>query len=483
MAKLNGKQQSNKVVNESGGYAYKQSDKMLLVSQVLCSFYNEKKFYKDNSQEIVENAKKLIQSGDDNARFVAKLCVYARKEFNMRTISQVLAVILANEKNGIPYAKNTISSICLRVDDIINIVAFQLNEYGHTIPNQMKKGLSIAFNNFNEYQFAKYNRKGQVKLKDTLRLVHPIPKDEEQSILFKKILKDDLKTPYTWEVELSTKGNTKEVWEELIASKKVGYMAILRNLRNILKNGVNNIDDVYNFLENENAIKNSKLLPFRYYTAYKEVENLNYATNRTFEVLENAMQKSLNNIEKINGLSFVCGDVSGSMIYPISEKSKIKCIDISNLMVAMANHICEDSITGVFSERFKKITMSNKKSVLSNAKNIRWKWGGTNINSTIEYLLDNNIYVDRIIIFSDNEANKQFSYKRTQDLFNEYKRKINPNCWVHSIDLLGYGTVQFDENDKNVNLIAGWSEKLLQFIPLIERGANGIIQEIEQYEY
>jgi hypothetical protein len=493
MAKLNGKAKTNKTTNKSGGVAYKQSYKMLLVSQVLCSFYNESKFYGDNSAEIIENAKQVIQNSDEDALFVSKLCMYARKEFNMRTISQVLAVVLANEENGIKYAKDTISNVCLRVDDITNIVAFQLNEYGHTIPNQMKKGLSIAFNKFDEYQFAKYNRKGEVKLRDALRLTHPKPKDENQSELFKKILNDNLETPYTWEVELSTKGNTKEVWEELISSKRLGYMATLRNLRNILTAKVDNIQDVYNYIENENAIKNSKQLPFRYYSAYKEIDKRGLGTNKTYSVLSNALQKSLNNIETLKGLSFICGDESGSMNCGISFKSDITCKDISNLMVAMANYICEDSITGLFADGFRIVSMNKNNSVLSNALSIQNHQGGTNINSTVKYLLDKNIKVDRIIIFSDNEANEQYTSlgwgwgerinKTTQQLFDEYRRKINHNCWLHAIDLEGYGTVQFNEYDNHVNLIAGWSEKLLNFIPLVERGADGIVKEIENYEF
>lgn len=485
MATLNKSSKGKNITtNLEGSKAYKQSDKMLLVSQVLTSFYNEQKFYGDNSKDIIKNAKRLVQSSDENANFVSKLCVYARKEFNLRTISQVLAVVLANEKNGRKYARNTIKNVCLRVDDMLNILAFQINEYGHTVPNQMKLGITDAFNKFDEYQFAKYNRKTQIKLRDALKLTHPKPKDQETRELFGKILNDTLETPYTWEVELSTKGNTKEVWEELIQSKKVGYMAILRNLRNILKANVDSeyLDMVYSYLENENAIKNSKQLPFRWYEAYKTLERERLGTNKTFNVLENAIEKSLNNIEKLKGLSYISTDVSGSMTWNvISKKSNVRPVEIGALLLSMANKICDDSITTTFHTSCKPCVLNPKNGVINNAKSVRIDGGGTDMMCAIEYLIDNNIKVDRIIIFSDNEVNSRKNV--VQSIFNVYRSQINPNCWLHAIDLEGYGTVQFNEHDKHVNLIAGWSEKLLQFIPMVEKGANGIVKEIEDYDF
>ena len=50
-----------------------------------------------------------------------------------------------------------------------------------------------------------------------------------------------LDIPNTWETKLSSQGNKKEVWEELIMSNSVPYMAMIRNLRNILKAGVSDV--------------------------------------------------------------------------------------------------------------------------------------------------------------------------------------------------------------------------------------------------
>ena len=105
-------------------------------------------------------------------------------------------------------------------------------------------------------------------MKDALFLVHPKAKDEAQQALFNKIVKDELQVPYTWEVELSALGQQKfdsdEVkkdvfrakWEELIFSNKMGYMATLRNLRNILEAEVSKtaLNKVCDYLSNEKAV-------------------------------------------------------------------------------------------------------------------------------------------------------------------------------------------------------------------------------------
>ena len=75
---------------------------------------------------------------------------------------------------------------------------------------------------------------------------------------------------------------------ELIDSKKVGYMALLRNLRNILNANPSNVNKVLEYIENPEAVKKSKQLPFRYLSAYKELKNT--GGSRVFDALENAVE-------------------------------------------------------------------------------------------------------------------------------------------------------------------------------------------------
>lgn len=476
MSKFNFKN-SMKTVNICGHDAYKMTDKERLVTQVMTSLFNEDKYYGDNSKEIVSTAQKIIE---EDPRFIANLCLYARKEMYLRTISHVLLGELAHENAGKPYVRRVMNKSIERADDMTETIAYYINTYGKPIPNSMKKGIADRLLCFDEYQLAKYNRGGDIKLKDLLLLVHPKAKNEEQNNMFKRLLEDKLETPVTWETHVSGRGNKKEVWEELIEGKNLGCMAMLRNLRNIVKADVSNIDKVYEFLSDENMVLKNKLLPFRYYSAYKTLKNEGLGTSKIFDSLETAIKHSTRNINKLSGKTLIAADVSGSMNSRISGKSDITCAEIALMMMSMANYICEETITTTFDTRLYVYNLSTKNGIIANANSIAVNGGGTDISLPLRYLLRSSIFVDRIIILSDNEIN--YGYGNVcQKYVDEYKHKINPQVWVHAIDMQGYGTQQFYGD--RVNIIAGWSEKILDFIHQAEEGTGSLIEKIQTYYF
>lgn len=476
MSKLNAKN-TMKTVNNSGHEAFKMNDKDKLVIQVLTSLFNEDKFYGDNSKDIVETVKRVIKN---DPRFVANLCVYARKEMLLRTMSHVLLGELAKSSMGKPYVRKVINQSVERVDDMTETLYYYINTYGKPIPNSMKMGISDKLLSFDEYQFAKYNRSGSVKLKDLLCLVHPKAKNEEQNDMFKRLLEDKLQTPITWETQLSSRGNTKEVWEELIDNNSLGYMAMLRNLRNIIKSDVSNINKVYEFLSDEKRVLKNKLLPFRYYSAYNTLKNEGIGTSKIFDTLETAIKHSTRNINRLSGKTLISADVSGSMNGFISQKSNVSCAEIAVLMMAIAIYICEETITTTFDTNLYMSSLSSQNGIIANASSIEVHGGGTDISLPIKYLLQHKIFVDRIIILSDNEINYGYDYV-CQRYVEEYKHKVNPKVWIHAIDMQGYGTQQFYGD--RANILAGWNEKILDFIYQVEQGTESLIEKIENYYF
>ena len=470
---------TNKTTNLSGAVAYKMTDKDKLISQVLTSFFNEAKFYGDNSKALVETATKVASK---DPRFVANLAIYARKEFHLRSVAHVLTCIIANVTDSKKYTRQVMNYVVERADDLTEILACYLDMYGKPIPNSLKKGLADNLAKFNEFQISKYNGGNKtVKFKDILQLTHAKPKNDKQSELFKKILEDNLETATRWETELSANGNNEESWESLIENNQLGYMAALRNLRNIINANPKNIDKVYEKLANKDEVLKSKQLPFRFYSAWKEIHDLPNTTNKVLDVLNDAIEYSVENIEKIPGKTAICIDCSGSMGSPISSKSDMHCYEIASLLGAMANKICDEAIIYTFSNTAKKLTLSSRGSILENAKSIGYAMGGTNIAAPIDQMYYDNVIVDRIIILSDNEANHQFTniYYTAESVAQEYRQKIGKDIWVHAIDLMGYGTQQF--YGSRTNLIAGWSEKILSFINLAEEGNGKLLSTIENY--
>lgn len=477
MAKFNSTA-SIKTMNKSGHVAYSMSDKEKLVTQVLTSFFNESKFYGDNSKEIKETIQRVVVHDPE---FIAKLAIFARCEFNMRSVSHVLTAFLAHEVAGKPFTRKIVKAISLRGDDATEIMACYLNLFGKPIPNSLRKGIADVMRDFDEYTLAKYKGEGNaVKMRDLLCLCRPSPKNEAQSDMWKRLLNGELETPYTWETELSAKGNNADTWEKLIDSGKVGYMALLRNLRNILKANPRNVNKVLETIENPEKVKRSKQLPFRFLSAYKELEGI--GGSRVFDALENAVEASIENIPKLSGTTVIAVDTSGSMGCQLSAKSKVKCYEVAMLLGLIANKICENSIFYTFDTEINKYPLSSRNGILYTVTKQARAGGGTNMCLPFNRMIVDKVKADRVIVISDNECNSVgwLSHKTVQAYADEYRKVSGNNIWVHAIDLQGYGTQQF--HGKKTNVIAGWSEKVFEFIKLAEQGEGNLVKTIEAIE-
>lgn len=464
-----------RTTNKEGHAAYKMTDKAKLVTQVLTSFFNESKFYGDNSKEMQETIKSVLKT---DPQFVANLAVFARREFNMRTVSHVLVSFLAHEPAGKIYARKAVKAVSLRGDDVTEIMAFYLSTFGKPIPNALKRGINDAMQGFDAYTLAKYKGEGKsVKMRDLLCLCRPTPKTAEQSQLFNDLLNGTLETPYTWETELSAKGNNAETWEALIDSGKVGYMATLRNLRNIIKANPRNVKDALSYIANPGAVRRSKQLPFRFLSAYKELQDI--AGSKVFDALEDAVDASIENMPQLPGTTVIAVDKSGSMSFTVSAKSKVRCYEIAYMLGLMANRICENSIFYTFDNDIRKAPVSHRSGILHTALNASCG-GGTAMQLPFLKMIEDKVKADRIIILSDTECNGGWN-KPVQHWADTYRQKTGNDIWVHAIDLQGYGTQQF--HGKKTNIIAGWSEKVFDFIKLAEQGEGTLEKAIANYEY
>lgn len=466
-----------KTVNKCGAPAYSMDAKSKLVTQVLTSFFNESKYYGDNSAEMQETIKAVIAK---EPQFVSNLAVFARRVFNMRSVSHVLTAYLAHEVSGKPYVRGTVEGVTLRGDDLTEIMAFYLATFGKPIPNSLRRAIADKLVAFDGYTLAKYKGDSKsVKMRDLICLCRPRPQTSKQEDLFKRCLENCLETPLTWESELSANGNNAETWEKLIDSGKVGYMALLRNLRNIIRANPSNIQIVYDTIQDPDRVIKSKQLPFRFYAAYKAVADI--AGSKVFDVLESALESSVENMPKLPGTTVIAVDISGSMGSPVSSNSEVKCYEIAMLLGLLANRICENSYFYTFNNRLVKQAVSSKCNILETVR-VAGCNGGTNMSLPFQKMIDDKINADRIIVLSDNMNNGGiWGNSPTQHYADQYRKITNNNLWVHGIDLQGYGTQQF--HGQKTNIIAGWSEKVLDFILLAEQGEDTLIQRISNYHW
>jgi hypothetical protein len=503
------------VTNYEGAKAFKMSAEMELYTTVVTWSLNDTFYEKDEAR--MERLRTLIAKC--NPVFVGKLAVYARTKMYMRSVPLVLATELAKLHSGDDLVARVTDGVVGRADEITELLAcYQvLNQRKGTkklnrLSKQMQKGLSLAFNRFDEYQFAKYNRDGAVKLRDALFLVHPRAKDDLQQLIFNKIVANDLQTPYTWETELSALGQLnfdsveakaiafRAKWEELIDSGKVGYMALLRNLRNIQEAGVSyaHFKKVCATLSDGEQVAKAKQFPFRYLAAYRElitptnaVQNIARAakaaitgnkgyTGELLDALEKAVQASAANIRGFdeNTRVLLACDVSGSMQKPISAKSKVLLYDIGLMLAMLLQSRCNNVEVGMFGNYWKTIAVP-RHNILGNVQEFYRREGevgySTNGYLVIRDLIDRRVQMDKVMLFTDCQLwSSAFGPDDIQKLWVQYKQTIAPAAKLYLFDLAGYGQTPLQLLNNDVYLIAGWSDKVFDVLAAIEKGNSAL---------
>lgn len=456
------KKSSTKTINKAGGFAYKLSHKEELVSAVLSTFLEDK--YYENGNERAERISDLVSKID--AKFVSNLAIVARKEFNMRSVTTLLVGELAKNHKGDSLVKDTIIETALRVDDLTELVAY----LGKPLPKQVKRGIRNALYKFNRYQLAKYKGEGNsVSLVDVFNLVHPKVQhaNEEQKQAWADLMSGNLKSFDTWESEISATNNPKETWEALVREDKLGYMATLRNLNNLIKNNVSEevIDLVVKKLTDIEEVKNSKQLPFRFTTAYENVKGNRKLSNAISE----AMDIAVSNCPEFSGKTLIAVDSSGSMQ---------SCMDKASIFGATLYKKHPNADLILYDTQVKELALGDRMPVVDLAKIIKDNamGGGTQTALVFAYAKHKGVY-DRIIIVSDNESWSERGYgSSVQAQYNDYRTIADP--YVFAIDIEGYGTK--DISSPKVKYICGWSDRILDFIQTTEKG--NLIKYIEDYK-
>ena len=263
-------------------------------------------------------------------------------------------------------------------------------------------------------------------------------------------------------------------------------MALLRNLRNIIQADVDKqyIVKVAEALQNPHAIKNSKQLPFRFLSAYKELEDmndLNGLTHIILNALENAVKESIKNVKgfDIDTKVVIASDVSGSMTHPISRNSSVMNYDIGLMLSMLMQYKCDNVITGIFGDDW-KVKNLPKGNILQNTVDllkIRDEVGySTNGYKVINDLINKKYKADKIMIFTDcqlwDSENPYGQQVQLNKMWNKYLKDINPNAKLYLFDLSGYGNTPVKINDNNVYMISGWSDKVFDVLENIEKGED-----------
>lgn len=548
MAKYNKKREPVRPteVNEMGSAAFKLSPEEELVSTVLTTFV--RKSYYESENEVVERIRKAAEKC--SPEFVAKTALYTRCEANMRSSSHLLAGELAKRVSGKEWGSRFYRNICVRPDDMSEILAYYLhvnrgNSSAKKIINAMKKGFRSKLESMDAFLIDKYKMsRRKISLVDLVNLVHPKP-TQGNAEAFRRLMTgeslDGLYTTKILEKEKSRAGQKVKTAVEREAARaeaitetletnveKMPIMNLLRNLKSIIENTPEQVDLACEILTIPDKIRKSRLLPFRFASAYSEVEKLGKGKSASmiqFEsedkkslvekllaALETAMNIACENIPKLEGNTAILIDHSGSMrgdsegSSKVSVFSKTDTADIANLFGCMLMQTQDNVYMGLFGDRLISVdSIDRTKGILKNHSEINLKGSGVGPSSEhglFVFLADaikNKVRIDNLVIFSDMVIGTNHWYGRGvvggystsdeymssgnnvfHDLLKDF-RKVNPQCNIISVDLRQtQGTSVFHE--KYGTQIAGWSEKIFDVLGSLDRGYKDIIATINKIE-
>lgn len=460
-------------LNLAGGEAHAQSAKMEMVAILLTSML-EKQYYR--AADVTANRLRELVAAVEDKNFIAKAALYARNEAGMRSVTHLVAGELAKAVKGAAWTARFFDKIVRRPDDALEVLAYYMSKFGKPVPNSLKKGLGAALARFDEYQLAKYRRSdAAISLVDVVNLVHP-PHTEALS----KLVKGTLKAAETWETKLTQAGQAaesedeaselkREAWVKLVRDRKIGYFALLRNLRNILQTAPEVEAEAITMLTDEKLIRKSLVLPFRYLTALEALQGASVPNaGKVMAALSKAVDKSLANVPKFDGKTLIALDDSGSMM-----GKPIKIGALFTAVLAKSNDV--DVL--LFSDSARYVSLNTRDSTLTLAQWIEGqaKAAGTNFHCIFQ---EAKRAYDRVIILSDMQG--WIGHNPPASAFAEYRKRTKSDPKVFSFDLQGYGTLQFPE--RNVFCLAGFSDKTMDTLTFLDSDKQALLKEIEAIE-
>lgn len=516
--------------NREGAPSFRRSLQEQAV-QVLATGTLGDTFYASGGQLAAEALEVLTRARESHPEFLARACVWAREKGFMKTLPVLgLAVLSGGRGRTKELFGAAFGRVVRTPDDLRTFVT--LCRSG-VIPG--RKGLGgVArsavrdhLRGISEYHAVKYGSAAsrEITLRDILRMAHPSPGSVAVAERFAWLVHgvrglgpdpalnpqiralEALKTadaeagqltliregrlPYEVVVP-SLKATTPAIWSELL--RQAPYMNLLRNLVAFTRHGVfqdeANVRYAVAKLASPEAVERSKVLPFRFFDAWRAYAQRDDADGRIADALRDALELSFRNVPGLGARRVAIGtDVSGSMSWGTVGKSGVtRYIDIAGILTGALMRRCEErAIPLPFdTEVHPDCGVSPKDDILRTAERIAsYGGGGTAIGSPIEHLLRRKTAVDVFVGVTDSEdwAYGSGWHKCSGsflDLWRRYRAEVAPDAKAYLVTIAPYRDAVAPAGTEGVRFIYGWSEHVLRFIAQDLEGGESQVREIER---
>lgn len=407
----------------------------------------------------------------------AEIAIEAREKAKLRHVPLLIVRELLRNHSGRKVG-DLVERVIQRPDEMGELMALYWKENPNApLSSQLKIGLARAFNKFNEYQLAKWNKDADVKLRDVMFLCHARPKDisagaetkwtakERKSFvksgktpnraptdtenLFYRVATNQLVTPDTWEVSLSGGADKKETFSRLLQENKLGAMALLRNLRGMQEAGVSE-DLIRQGIVN---MKAERVLPFRFISAATYAPQLE-------DALEAAMFKCVAEVEKLGGKTALLIDHSGSMRTRVSAKSEISRFDAAAAVAMILREVCDQVRVYTFAENCVAVPPRKGFALMEAVKKVV-NPVATKLGKAVRHVYADFPECDRIIVITDEQSQDRPPHPQGRGYI------INVESYQNGV---GYGPWV---------TVSGWSEHVIDYIRAYEEADTPVISNKE----
>jgi hypothetical protein len=503
-------------VNHNGGIAHTRGIKGELFELAVVNMVGEDTFYEQASTRDSRFAQLVRTATLDDPDWTARLLAWLRGTANMRSAPLVGAAEYTRARLDAGLAgtsRQVVASVLQRADEPAELLAYWASRYGKNFPKPIKRGVADAVRRlYSQYNLLKYDTASHDwRFADVIDLVHPQAYGPEQDAIFTHALDrrhgresgtdvlqhlgmirrnvavrarvadgdyghllepDVLKDAgMTWEDALSLAGgkvDKAQLWEALIPS--MGYMALLRNLRNFDEAGVSDVAAVHvmNKFVNPDEVARSRQFPYRFLSAY-----LAAPSDRWKHPLNVALEHALGNIPMLPGKTLVLVDTSGSMQTPVSAKSQIRAVDAGALLGVALTHrntpprgAGQVDLHGFASGVFRH-DVNRGASILGEVDRFTRRVGevghGTDMWGALRATYTDH---DRVFLITDMQT-----VTDRRGFIKVYGDDVVPDSVpIYGFNLGGYNTVAYAAGSPNRHEFGGLNDATLRAIPLLEAG-------------
>jgi 60 kDa SS-A/Ro ribonucleoprotein len=492
-------------INEAGGPAYAFSPEHALAQYAMTGTFHGTFYASDEEQldKVADLASKV------SPELVAKTAIYCRKNGRMKDVPAFLVAWLA--KNDVGLMLRVFPRV---IDDARMLRNFvQIVRSGVTgrksFGSAPKRALRDWFAARSPETIFRQSIGQSPSISDVIKMVRPPPRnDKGESDAVREALYgyligksvDDSKLPplarafEAWKRNMSTEPMPDVPFEMLTAlplraehwtelAKRMTFNQLRQNLNTLFRHGVladpKMVDVVAEKLQDADAIKRSRTLPYQLLSAYRAIEST--MPSAIVNALARAVEHAVSNVPDMKGTTIaLCPDVSGSMHTPVtggrgSATTKVRCIDVAALTTAALLRKNDNAIVLPFSDDVVPLPrpLNALDSVVTNSELLSsLPSGGTACAAPLRWLNAQNRSPDLVVFVSDNQSWADFGLTpcrpgyRTGTLMAEEWEKLrskNPRAKLVLIDLQPYATTQVQTREDVLN-VGGFSDAVFEVV-------------------